>query len=117
MAEVRNVNKGVKLTTTSATNLYSAPNHVRSRVGTMAFINTGGSDSTFTLDWVDKADSSSTSSTQVYKIFKDKSVKAGKSVILDLNLVLEKQDILRATASAANVFEVSLSIEEKSIQQ
>ena len=82
----------------------------------MTFTNTGGSDATLTLDWVDKTDSSTAASSEVFVIFKEKPIKAGKTVHLDLNKVLEKQDYLRGTASGANLFEISLSIEEKSIQ-
>lgn len=108
----RCINVGKKLSTSTITSVYTCPSFYRSTVDVITLMNTSTSARTITLEWTDSSNSDT-----AYKIAKNKSVPAESYVHLGINLVLEAGDILKATASVSDSFELTLSVTEEYIPQ
>ena len=103
-------NAKLDLTTTDVTVLYTAPSDAdfnASVVSSIIVSNDSGSSDTITL--------TITSGSDVFSLFQVKSVAANTSVeLLTRDLVLERGEILKATAATANRLHVVASIQELS---
>ena len=111
MPDVRS-NKGIKLTTSTATVLYTVPSTYRGEVSVIAVVNTSLSAATITLDWTDNSNSDT-----VYTLMKEKSIPGKGNMYLELDLTLMEADTLRGTANMANVFEITLNLQEEYFQR
>lgn len=101
-------NAAVVLTSTGATDLYTAPSNTRSLVQSVNIANVDGSDRYATVTWYDA--SAGASYTLLYNGF----LPAGTSMnALDTPCVLEPGDIIRVQASAANTLHATASIMEQ----
>lgn len=98
-------NAAVALSTTAATDLYTAPANTRAIVQSVNVANVDGSDRYVTVTWYDY------SIGQSYTLLYNGFVPAGTSLnALDTPLVLEPGDVVRVQASAANTLHATASV-------
>jgi len=101
-------NAAVVLTSTGATDLYTAPSNTRSLVQSVNIANVDSSNRYATVTWYDA--SAGSSYTLLYNGF----IPAGTAMnALDTPCVLEPGDIIRVQASAANTLHATASIMEQ----
>lgn len=98
-------NAAVVLSSTGATDLYTAPANTRAIVQSVTAANIDGSDRYVTVTWYDSSASAS------YTLLYNALIPAGTSLnALDTPIVLEPGDIIRVQASAANTLHATASI-------